>query len=142
MQKRIFYYKKLLQNVLLQIEIFPLFHENIFTLFSNIKSICPLAICPESNYMNYWTLISELEIDGITFQNIAKIAFRLWTIGASEAGAERAFSKIKWKFPDRRNKLKETTMMDELYVEDAYEQRVKNDETFSETMWNLPQHKK
>lgn len=114
----------------------------IITPFSNIKSICPQAICPESNFMNYWSLISDLKLNGYTFQNISKIALRFWPISASETGAERAFSKIRWRFPERRNKLKESTMMDEIYVEDAYEQRVKENPNFSEAMWQLPPHKK
>ena len=112
----------------------------ILTPFSTIKSYNQTAVCPESNFMNFWSIISELTIDGIRFENISKIAFRLWPIPPSEAGAERAYSKIKWKFPDRRNRLKDSTMMDEIFVEDAYQQKVNNDNNFSEAMWQLPQH--
>lgn len=117
-------------------------HELILTPFSTIRSFNKTAVYPDSNYMNFWSVISEITIDGVSFENISKIAFRLWQIPPSEAGAERAYSKIKWKFPDNRNRIKDYTMMDEIYVEDAYQQRTGNGNDFSEAMWQLPQHSK
>lgn len=115
-------------------------HKLILTPFSTIRSFNQTAVCSDSDFMNFWSVISELTINGVSFENISKIAFRLWPIPPSEAGAERAYSKIKWKFPDRRNRIKDSTMMDEIYVEDAYQQRTNNGNDFSEAMWQLPQH--
>ena len=115
-------------------------HNLLITPFSVIKAQCPLSICTESNYMNFWSLISEIKINGVQFKNISKIAFKFWAIPASETGAERAFSKFKWRFPDRRNRIKGSTMMEEIFIEDAYEQRVLSNDNFSETMWELPPH--
>ena len=67
------------------------------------------AINPESNFTNYWHSLRNFEYNQHTFTNIATIAFRLNAIPLSEAGAERAFSQLKHRFPDRRNRASHDT---------------------------------
>lgn len=110
--------------------------------FSTLQNFCPGAIGIKSNFMNYWTNLEDFEYNGSTFATAAKIAFRLYPISASEAGAERAFSNFGWKFDDRRNRISHETMTNEIYVQNAHSNKIKKNDDYSKVMWNLPPAKK
>ena len=65
---------------------------------------------------------------------------RLYAIAASEAGAERSFSTLGWRFDKRRNKTKQKTMFNEIHIENAQKMKLKSNKDMSTTMWNLPKH--
>ena len=93
--------------------------------FSILYDQNPSSICPLSNFVNYWLLLKDFEHNGHTFEHIAKIAFRLYPIQPSEAGSERSFSKLKWRFHDRRNGTKHNLMMNEMHIAEYYVQKTK-----------------
>lgn len=73
-------------------------------------------------------------------QALSKLAIRLFSIPPSEAGAERKLSKLKWRFPDRRNRISEETLMNEIYVEETFMQKLNSNKEFSKAIWELPPH--
>ena len=107
--------------------------------FCYFKEKCPDAICMDSKFSHFWSVIKDIEYEqGRNFSHIAKIAFILFSIPASEAGAERAFSLIKWRFNDRRNKVKKETMMNEIFIENFHKEKINSDKEYSLSMWDLP----
>ena len=109
--------------------------------FSILRQYCPVAIDKNSDYMTYWSTIQDFEYKGHKFENIAKIAFRIFPISASESGAERSFSNFGWKFTKRRNRISKKTMINEIHIQDAHKKKIRNNSDYSKTMWELPQHK-
>ena len=70
--------------------------------------------------------MKDFEYNGHSFSHIASIALRLYSIPPSEAGAERSFSKLKWRFPDRRNRTKHDKMLNEIHIEHYHYQKIDN----------------
>ncbi len=117
-------------------------HNLIMTPFSVIRKKYPSAICANSYYSHFWSLMRKWEYDdGHTYNNIANIAARLFPIPASEVDAERAFSQIKWRFDSRRNKIKPKTMINELNIENEQKRKIQSNSDFLVTMWQHPNHK-
>ena len=116
-------------------------HDLLTMHFSVLYNQNSSSICPQSNFLNYWSLLSDFEHNGHTFEHIAKIAFRLYTIPPSESGSERSFSKLKWRFPDRRNRTKHDSMMNEIHIAEYHAQKISQNKSNSKPIWNLPPHK-
>ena len=82
-------------------------HDLLIMPFAKINDNCPGAIGINSKFTNFWATISNYEYEeGRKFNTISKIAKRLYVIPLSEAGAERSFSKLNWRFGNRRNRAK------------------------------------
>lgn len=112
----------------------------LITPFSILNNGIPSAICPQSKLSHYWGMLKDFEYEkGRNFNILSKIAFRLKAISASEAGPERALSRLKWRFTDRRNKTSEKSMIREIYVENSYKQKNKDDNSVND-MWKLSDH--
>ena len=116
-------------------------HDLLTMHFSVLYNQNSSSIFPQSNFLNYWSLLSDFEHNGHTFEHIAKIAFRLYTIPPSESGSERSFSKLKWRFPDRRNRTKHDSMMNEIHIAEYHAQKISQNKSNSKPIWNLPPHK-
>lgn len=115
----------------------------IFMPFSKIRDYCPNAICNKSRFNQFWTLLKDFEYEpNHNFKSLSKLAFSLYSIPLSEAGAERSFSKLKRRFTDRRNRTSQETMMNEIHVENAHKNKLNSNKDYSEIMWQLPYHKK
>ena len=109
--------------------------------FSSLEKHCPGSINPLSNFSNFWNTLHDFEYkDGCTFATLSKIAFRLYPICCSEAGAERVFSRLKWKYPDRRSRTNKKLMINEMHIDNAFTNKLKSSENFKNTMWQLPPH--
>ncbi len=111
--------------------------------FSIIQQNCPGAMSKRSKFSNFWTHLKSFQYsEDKTFSNLYKLATRLYVISATEVDAERTFSKIKWRFDDRRNRIKEPNMIRELYIENHQKKKIETNENFDITMWQHPEHKK
>ncbi len=111
------------------------------TPFKEINDYCQLAINPKSNFIQFWHLMKDFQCsDHCDFQALSKLAMRLFSIPPSEAGAERKLSKLKWRFPDRRNRISEETLMNEIYIEETFMQKLNSNKEFSKAIWELPPH--
>ena len=106
--------------------------------FSVMKQSIPGAISILSNFENFWSTLKDFEYCGHTFDHIAMIAFRLNAIPPSEAGAERAFSNIKWKYPERRNRAGHDSMIHEIHIDQYVRQKLESKDPNS--IWKLPPH--
>ena len=70
------------------------------------------------------------------------IAFRLFSIVPSQSDAERVFSELKWRFPDRRNLVTHNTMLHQLHVT-YFHSKVKNKKKDKKTsIWKVKPKKK
>ena len=116
-------------------------NELILMPFITLNNHCKCAICKESNFTNFWGIVKDFNYRDHKFENIAKLAMKMFTIPASEAGAERAFSKIKWRFYDRRNRVSSKTIMNEFYIENFYKNKLESNDNFSQKIFELPIHK-
>ena len=54
---------------------------------------------------------------------------------------QKEHSKLKWRFTDRRNCVKQKTMMQELHIESEQMKKIKSESDFAVTMWQHPNHK-
>lgn len=108
--------------------------------FSVIKSLIPSAISKNSKYSNFWSILRGFKYSDKTFSTLYDIATRFYAISASEVNAERAFSKIKWRFNDRRNCVKQKTMMREIHIECDQKKKTKSESDFPILMWKHPYH--
>ena len=112
--------------------------------FINLQTYCASAISPNSKFSHYWSILQSFEYEnGRTFKHIAQIAFRLYPISASEAEVERIFSKLKWKFPDRRNRINQKKLINEIHIANSvsYKKIFKNEIESEKMFWQLPPHK-
>ena len=116
-------------------------NELILMPFITLNNQCKCAICKESNFTNFWGIVKDFNYRDHKFENIAKLAMKMYTIPASEAGAERAFSKIKWRFYDRRNRASSKTIMNEFYIENFYKNKLESNDDYSQKIFELPIHK-
>lgn len=112
----------------------------ISTPFQRIYELCNNALCSDSNFINYWENMKELNINKNTFKNISKLATRMYPISASEAGAERSFSRLKWRFTDRRNKSNKKTMKNEIFIENSFKNKIQTKDNFNKVLWKIPPH--
>lgn len=109
--------------------------------FSSLRTKCAFAINKNTEFPNYWSCLRSFKYDGInTFSNISKVASRLYVISASEVDAERAFSKLKWRFDNRRSSIKQKTMVQELHIEHQQQKKIQPNCDFSQLMWEHPEH--
>lgn len=109
--------------------------------FKTIKDYDSVSISSRSNYIQFWQMMNDFKSpENFNFKALSKLAMRLYSIPPSEAGAERKLSKLKWRFPDRRNRISEASLMNEIYIEEAYSQKLKSNKEFTKTIWELPQH--
>lgn len=112
----------------------------ISTPFQRIYELYNNALCSDSNFINYWENMKELNINKNTFKNISKLATRMYPISASEAGAERSFSRLKWRFTDRRNKSNKKTMKNEIFIENSFKNKIQTKDNFNKVLWKIPPH--
>ena len=101
-------------------------HDLLTMHFSDLYNQNSSSICPQSNFLLFWSSLKDFEHNGHTFEHIAQIALRLYPIPPSESGSERSFSKLKWRFPDRRNRTKHSSMMNEMHIAEYHAQKVKD----------------
>lgn len=74
------------------------------------------------------------------FSTLSKIAFRLYPICGSKSGTERIFSRLKWKYPNRRSRTNQKLMVNEMHIDNAFISKLNSSEDFKTTMWQLPPH--
>lgn len=114
-------------------------HDLLIMPFAKINDNCPGAIGKNSKFTNFWATISNYEYEeGRKFNTISKIAKRLYVIPLSEVGAERSFSKLNWRFGNRRNRAKQKTMFNEIQIENAQRIKIESSNDFSKDMWKFP----
>ena len=107
--------------------------------FEVLNRCIPSAMSMTINVHSFWTTLQNIEYNGHTFRNIAIIAFRLSVIPLSKAGAERFFSKLKHRYPERRNRANHDTILNEIHIENYHQNKIKNSDD-SSAIWVLPPH--
>ena len=114
------------------------------TPFTDIRSKLPSAISQNSKFTIFWAQMKNFKDENgqKQFSLIATIASRFYVISATEDDAERAFSKIKWRFYDRRTCVKQETMIKELHIESYQRKKIESESDLTVTMWEHPQNKK
>ena len=106
--------------------------------FSILNKTYPSTLASNSNFVNYWSILKDFEYQLQSFEHIATIAFRLFSNVPSESDAERGFSELKWRFPDRRNRVTHNTMLHQLHVTYFHNSKVKNKKKDKKTsIWKV-----
>ena len=50
------------------------------------------------------------------------------------------FSRLKWKFPDRRSQVSGEKMTNEMHIDNAVSNKFDSNKDYMDVIWNLPPH--